>query len=98
MGTPPLIDIGEAVQALKDGHHVTRLGWNGHKLPPTDISGLITPRMWLVLQRPDAHSKMTLPYVYMRTVQADLVPWLCSQTDLLAEDWFVLPAAEERAP
>ena len=30
---------------------------------------------------------MTLPYLYMRTVQGDLVPWLASQTDLLAEDW-----------
>lgn len=30
---------------------------------------------------------MTLPYIYMRTVQGDLVPWLASQTDLLANDW-----------
>jgi len=34
-----------------------------------------------------SNSKMTLPYVYMRTVYSDLVPWLCSQTDLLASDW-----------
>ena len=47
--------------------------------------------MWLALQRPDAHSKMTLPYIYMRTAQGDLVPWLASQTDLLAEDWELVP-------
>ena len=30
---------------------------------------------------------MDLPYVYMNTVSGALVPWLCSQTDLLACDW-----------
>jgi hypothetical protein len=30
---------------------------------------------------------MSLPYIYMRTAQGDLVPWLASQTDMLAEDW-----------
>ncbi len=32
-------------------------------------------------------SKMTLPYIYMSTVGGDLVPWLVSQADMLAEDW-----------
>lgn len=66
--------IGWAVALLKDGHKVHRAGWNGKG-------------MWLELQCPDAHSKMTLPYVYMHTAQGDLVPWLCNQTDLLAADW-----------
>lgn len=43
--------------------------------------------MWLALQVPDAHSKMSLPYIYMSTVSGDLVPWLASQTDVLADDW-----------
>jgi hypothetical protein len=69
------LNIGEAVQAMRDGYKVSRRGWNGKN-------------MYLELQTPDANSKMTLPYVYMRTVTGDLVPWLCSQTDLLATDWF----------
>ena len=28
-----------------------------------------------------------LPYVMMYTATGDFVPWLCSQTDLLAVDW-----------
>jgi Protein of unknown function (DUF2829) len=64
-------DIGWAVKEMHNGRKVRREGWNG----------------WLELQEPDAHSKMTLPYVFMSTAQGDLVPWLCSQTDLLAEDW-----------
>ena len=66
--------IGWAVKELQDGQRVQRAGWNGKG-------------MWLELQRPDAHSKMTLPYVYMKTAAGDKVPWLCSQTDLLALDW-----------
>ena len=67
-------DFGSALHFLKDGGAVTRRGWNGKG-------------MYLRLQRPDENSKMTLPYIYMCTVQDDLVPWLASQTDLLSEDW-----------
>lgn len=66
--------IGWAVKQMQDGRRVRRAGWNGKG-------------MWLGLQVPDAHSKMGLPYVYMSVVTGQLVPWLCSQTDLLANDW-----------
>ncbi len=68
------MDFGGALQSLKAGKRVARAGWNGKG-------------MWLALQVPDAHSKMSLPYIYMSTVTGDLVPWLASQTDMLAEDW-----------
>jgi len=32
-----------------------------------------------------------LPFLAMYTVQGDLVPWLASQPDILAEDWEVRP-------
>jgi hypothetical protein len=67
-------DFGTALNFLKDGHRVTRTGWNGKK-------------MWLALHRPNQLELMTLPYIFMRTAQGDLVPWLASQTDLLADDW-----------
>jgi len=71
-----MMSFSEALVHLKMHGRVTRAGWNGKG-------------MWLALQVPDAHSKMTLPYIYMHTVQGDLVPWLASQTDLLANDWGV---------
>ena len=67
-------DIGWAVNELRAYQRVRRAGWNGKN-------------MWLMLQVPDAHSKMSLPYVFMCTADGHLVPWLCSQTDLLATDW-----------
>jgi hypothetical protein len=69
--------IGWAVKQLQNGSKVARSGWNGKG-------------MSLELQVPDAGSKMTLPYVYINTVQGDRVPWLCSQADLLAMDWEVV--------
>jgi hypothetical protein len=69
--------FGEAIEALKVGKKVQRDGWNGKG-------------MWLGLQRPDAHSKMGLPYIYMSTVDGKLVPWFASQPDMLSEDWSIL--------
>lgn len=68
------MNFGEALERLKNGRRVNRAGWNG-------------PGQHLELQVPDEHSKMTLPYIFITTVQGDRVPWLASQTDLLAEDW-----------
>lgn len=63
-----------ALEILKDGGRVQREGWNGKG-------------MWLKLQKPDYNSKMTLPYIYIKTTDEQLVPWLASQADLLASDW-----------
>ena len=71
------MQIGQAIEALREGQHVTRSGWNGKD-------------RWLGLQEPDSESAMTLPYIYIKTVQNDFVPWLASQTDILADDWVVI--------
>ena len=73
------MNFGEALETLKDSgdNKVARRGWNGKN-------------MYLKLQRPDENSKMTLPYIYMFTACGNNVPWLASQTDLLAEDWVLV--------
>lgn len=70
------MDFGAALLNLKQGRKVTRKNWNGRG-------------QFLELQVPDQHSKMTLPYIFITTVQGDRVPWLASQTDLLASDWLI---------
>lgn len=69
-------NFGLALHALKDGKRVTREGWNGKN-------------QWLELQVPDVNSKMKRPYIYISPVDGNLVPWVASQSDLLAEDWIV---------
>ena len=66
--------FSKALDHLRSGTKIARDGWNGKN-------------MWIALQVPDQNSKMTLPYIYMRTAQGDLVPWLASQTDILSNDW-----------
>jgi hypothetical protein len=73
--------FGGALSALREGKQVARRGWNAHHV--------------LGLQIPDSGSMNTLPYIYMvvgadaADMQGKRVPWIASQTDLLADDWFV---------
>lgn len=80
------MDFGGALNALRSGKKVARRGWNGKGI-------------YVKLQIPDEHSKMTQPYIYIVTtgLQTDnpdapkgVVPWLASQTDMLAEDWQIV--------
>lgn len=79
------LNFGQAISALKAGKVVCREGWNGKGI-------------FLELQVPDEHSKMTSPYIYIDTTGLETenkaapksrVPWLASQTDMLASDWMV---------
>ena len=82
----PARDFGWALNCLKHGKAVARKGWNGKGI-------------YIKLQTPDANSKMTLPYIYIVTnglitdnpnAPKGVVPWLASQTDMLAEDWEIV--------
>lgn len=66
-----------ALEALKSGAAITRAGWNGKD-------------QFLALQVPDENSKMRRPYIFISPVDGDLVPWVASQSDLLAEDWEII--------
>ena len=77
------MNFGKAIEEIKNGHRVARAGWNGKGI-------------FIELQTPDENSKMTSPYIFINTtgLQTDnphapksLVPWLASQTDMLADDW-----------
>jgi hypothetical protein len=69
--------IGFAVAWMLSGKKVAREGWNGKG-------------MWVALQRPDEGSMNRQPYVYIVPVGGERVPWVCSQADLLAADWFIV--------
>lgn len=68
------LDFSYALVALKQGAKLRRAGWNGKD-------------QWIQAQFPDELSKMTAPYIYIRTQQNDFIPWLVSQGDLFALDW-----------
>lgn len=79
-------DFGWALRQLRRGGAVRRRGWNGRGI-------------CILLQVPDECSKMTQPYIYIDTTGLQTenpaapkgrVPWLASQTDMLAEDWEIV--------
>jgi hypothetical protein len=77
--------FGLAIEALKRGHKIARTGWNGKG-------------MWLMLvpeKLADAVSFQyealsPAPWIGMKTTDDKFVPWLASQTDMLAEDWKIV--------
>ena len=81
------MNFGEAIKALKEGQRVARSGWNGKS-------------MWLCLVEGYSYNPnegathalgcQKLPWIGMKTADNSFVPWLASQTDMLAEDWVVI--------
>jgi hypothetical protein len=83
--------FGQAIEALKKGRKVARTGWNGKGM----WLGLVTPKDDIVTGGPIEFALFglagkvgpCLPWIGMRTADDKFVPWLASQTDMLAEDW-----------
>ena len=73
------MNFGQALEAAKRGSLISRLGWNGKG-------------QYVAIQVPDEASKNTLPYLWIRNVASDRVPWVASQSDLLADDWVEIGA------
>ena len=87
------LGIGEAVSCMRIlGHRVARKGWNGKGMfivfQPGYSIGVDDPSSIVVASR---HTDGTVckfcPYIMMKTVTGEFIPWLCSQADLLAEDY-----------
>lgn len=75
------MDFGAALNLLKQGLPVSRSGWNGKGM----YLLLVTERDWTCEVQPDG--TRLLPWIGMKTADGSFVPWLASQTDLLALDW-----------
>jgi hypothetical protein len=86
------LTFGMAVDQLKKGKRVARAGWNGKGMFLVLVPG--SQNLTVDEGRPLAKAGVPvgtkfnyLPHIDMFTVQGDFVPWLASQTDVLAEDW-----------
>ena len=79
------MDFGEALQGLKDGYRIRRAGWNGKGM----WLRLVKRFGAMVQPEPTDPPLRLLDFIEMKTADDKLVPWLASQTDVLAEDWEV---------
>lgn len=91
------MSFGHAIAALKAGHRVARAGWNGkgmwlqlakppHSAVPNDMRYDVTVG--------DEYTFLPgiklLPWIGMKTADNRFVPWIASQTDMLADDWQII--------
>lgn len=83
------MNFGAALAALRSGSKVTREGWNGKQM-----FLFLVPGSQFKINRPPLlgiYPEGTIinyaPHIDMRTADNKIVPWLASQTDVLAEDW-----------
>ena len=82
--------FGEAIEHLKQNGMVRREGWNGKGMHLFYVK-----ESELSLSDGKSGAARTIkasPYIMMYTAQGDCVPWLASQTDVLAEDWSIIGA------
>ncbi len=86
------MNFGSALALIKDGHRVSRDGWNGKNMFIFLVSGSTfqVNRHPLLGMYPDGTTIEYLPHIDMRTAGGQIVPWLASQTDILADDWGVV--------
>jgi|ERR1700733_9936627 len=90
-----------ALDCLKKGEKVQRIGWNGKGMwlilihPPEVKSEGYAYKVHAagrtgryITEMPDQIE--LLPFIGMKTADNKFVPWLASQTDILAEDWQVV--------
>lgn len=85
------MDFSTALCEVKKGNKIYRSGWNGANMYIVYKKGYTS-----IPCNKDHARAHNLPvgtpivyrdYLEMKTAQGDYVPWVASQTDLLADDW-----------
>lgn len=89
---PDSTTFGDALTALKAGFRVTREGWNGKGMFLFLVQGSTfqVNRPPLLGIYPEGTTINYRPHIDMRTVDGAIVPWVASQSDVLAEDWRIV--------
>jgi hypothetical protein len=90
MGEKVYGDFGWALIQLKKGNKVCREGWNGKGMCIYKVDCELP---YPPLSKDDGWKDGifgTDEFLVMLTADDKLVPWLASQTDILAEDWLLV--------
>lgn len=87
-----MLNFSEALHLLKQGARVSRSGWNGKGMYIYLVPGSTfqTNRPPLTTFLGEGVNVTYLPHLDMRTANGEFVPWLASQTDILADDWQIV--------
>lgn len=88
------MNFGHAIVALKEGYKVARAGWNGKGMFLYYVPANSYPASRNLLNTmkgvfPDDMVPYGV-YIAMKTAQNNVIPWLASQSDVLADDWSIV--------
>lgn len=86
-----MFDFGIALSHLRAGQRVQRTGWNDKGM------FLFHVPVWTYTDGKQDNFP-NLPFIAMKTADNKVVPWLASQTDILASDWQVPEASTPAMP
>lgn len=86
------MNFGQALDQIKAGNKVSRENWNGKGMFIFLVPGsnFLVSRPPLLGIYPEGEPISYHAHVDMKTAQGDIVPWVCSQSDMLAEDWVIV--------
>jgi hypothetical protein len=85
-------NFSQALNHIKEGDKVARSGWNGKGMFLFLVQGSTfkvnrPPLLGIYEEGTEVNYHA---HIDMKTADGQVVPWLASQTDLLAEDWVIL--------
>lgn len=91
-------NFGAALQHLQTGGRVSRLGWNGKGMFLFLVPGstFLVNRPPLLGIYPEGTEINYQPHIDMKTADGRVVPWVASQSDLLASDWVLHGRVEQK--
>ncbi|WP_307894058.1 DUF2829 domain-containing protein [Bacillus swezeyi] len=84
------MEFETALFLLKKGYKVARRGWNGKGMFLYYVPANSYPAQTEAAKEHFGDMVDYGAYIAMKTAQGNVVPWLASQTDVLAEDWEII--------
>lgn len=86
------VNFGRAIEALKGGHRVARVGWNGKGMFVYLVPANNYPANTKAAKAFFGENAMVPynPYMAIKNVDNSVSTWVPSVNDCLAEDWFIL--------
>ena len=85
------LSFSEALYEVKRGKKIHRSGWNGKGMfvffVPANSYPASGNKLGTLIGRFENDMVPYGEYLAMKTAQNNVVPWLASQTDILANDW-----------
>lgn len=83
------MSFSDALDYLKAGYKVARKGWNGKNMfiflvPGSTFKVSRPPLLGIYEEGTEINYHA---HIDMKTATGEIVPWLASQTDMLADDW-----------